>query len=227
MSYSRTLFPLQYPTEHELTSSMAGIGMNFASLPSSNPNIEDTLLYASIDGMDHEDLRTLSILTNWMGVHFGVVNVDRLKHIVEKVPSERVKAYWASIARWLQKDRRFIKMTSLYAGERIPLLSSGTDFQISRVGEDERFLDAPLRVPSNALRRRSSDILAPKDVACMHDAYRWRVTIGPTYRADMWAELEKESDLSTSELARKAYGSFATAWKVKKDWNLVRAPESR
>jgi hypothetical protein len=37
----------------------------------------------------------------------------------------------------------------------------------------------------------------------------------------MWALLDREPSLSASELARKAYGSFATAWQVKHDRALI------
>jgi hypothetical protein len=39
----------------------------------------------------------------------------------------------------------------------------------------------------------------------------------------MWAELEREPSLSAAELARRTYGSFATAWQVKLAWNLLAA----
>jgi hypothetical protein len=47
------------------------------------------------------------------------------------------------------------------------------------------------------------------------------VIIGPSYRADMWAALETDPELSPTELARQTYGSFATAWQVKRDFVLV------
>ncbi|MGH9649103.1 MAG: hypothetical protein ACRD3I_01405 [Terriglobales bacterium] len=45
--------------------------------------------------------------------------------------------------------------------------------------------------------------------------------LGPSYRADMWAELEADPGVSAAELARRAYGSFGTAWKVKQDWGVL------
>ena len=53
------------------------------------------------------------------------------------------------------------------------------------------------------------------------NTYRWRVAMGPNYRADMWAVMEAEPGLTPSELARRTYGSFAAAWQVKKDWKLL------
>jgi hypothetical protein len=47
-----------------------------------------------------------------------------------------------------------------------------------------------------------------------------RILIGPTYRADMWSALDDDSQLSAAELARRTYGSFATAWHVKQDHAL-------
>jgi hypothetical protein len=40
------------------------------------------------------------------------------------------------------------------------------------------------------LRDRPADILDPQALAKRHDTYRYRVLMGPTYRADMWALLE-------------------------------------
>ena len=55
-----------------------------------------------------------------------------------------------------------------------------------------------------------------------HDAYRRRIMLGPSYRADMWAELDRNPTLTAAELARRTYGSFATAWHVLRDWELLR-----
>jgi hypothetical protein len=37
----------------------------------------------------------------------------------------------------------------------------------------------------------------------------------------MWAELEGDPTLSPAQLARRTYGSFASAWQVKHDWQLL------
>ena len=52
---------------------------------------------------------------------------------------------------------------------------------------------------------------------------RFRIMMGPTYRSDMWAALERDPDLSPAEVARQTYGSFASAWRVKKDWEILRS----
>jgi len=78
------------------------------------------------------------------------------------------------------------------------------------------------RVAAGTLRDRDADVFTPAQLARIHRMYRWRTIIGPSYRADMWAELEKDAK-PTAELARRAYGSFATAWKVRKDWNILHA----
>ena len=84
------------------------------------------------------------------------------------------------------------------------LLPVGTDFQIKRRGEDPRFQDCPLRVPAGVLRGRKQDVVSPQELAKRHAAYRQRIIMGPTYRADMWALLEGEPALSRAELARRA-----------------------
>lgn len=98
------------------------------------------------------------------------------------------------------------------------VLPTGSEFQVKRHGEDARFTGSSLRVPSNALRDRKSDVLQPRDLAAKHDSSRARVMIGPTYRADLWAALETQPALSAAALARATYGSFATAWHVRRDY---------
>ena len=51
--------------------------------------------------------------------------------------------------------------------------------------------------------------------------------LGPSYRADVSAELESDLSLSPTELARRTYGSFATAWQVKHDWQALGGAASR
>jgi hypothetical protein len=75
--------------------------------PTEDPSIEDTLLAASIEGMDRDDLRVASILVTWLGIHYPRVNADRLIRAEQSQPSARVRAFWAAVAQWLQSDPRF------------------------------------------------------------------------------------------------------------------------
>jgi hypothetical protein len=126
------------------------------------------------------------------------------------------------MALWLWNDRRFARLRLPPRTPRVDLLSTGTDFQVKRRGEDPRFASSPLRVPSGTLRDRAADVLSPAELAKRHKTYRQRVLMGPSYRADMWAALLAEPTLSAAELARRAYGSFATAWQVKRDFAVLR-----
>jgi len=223
MAYSRVATSRDLPVGKELTAAMVGIGMLFAAKPAKEPNIEDTLLAASAEAMDRDDLRVLAVLVTWLGVHHPRINADRLIRAAQAQPSIRVRAFWAAAARWLQTDRRLARLRELHHGSRIDLLRAGTDFQIARRGEDPRFAHGPLRVPAGVLRDRPADIVTPQALAKRHGTYRSRVLMGPTYRADMWALLDRDPSLSASELARRTYGSFATAWQVKQDRNLLAA----
>ena len=221
MPFSRAIEP-RLQAEGDLTRAMVGIGMAFAAKAAPDPNIEDTVLAASIDGMEHDDLRVLAVLTTWLGVHAPWLNADRLTRIVGSQGSQRVRAYWSAIAAGQSKDSRFRRLATMYDGPRIDLLAVGTEFQVRRRGEDVRFEGTALRVPSGTLRDRPGDILMPSELAARHLAYYYRVLIGPSYRADMWAALDREPDLTAAELARRTYGSFATAWHVKRDFELLR-----
>ena len=206
---------------------MTGIGMNFASEPLREANIEDTLYFASVEGMEKNDLRTLSVLVTWLGEHIRWVNADRLYRVVSCSNSTRVRAFWGAIAAWQKKDRRFARMLKLHTGRRIDLLRSGMEYFLNRHGEDERFQGGPLRVPANVLRYRASDVLSTEDLIKRHRTYRNRVMMGPSYRADMWSALDTEPTISAAQLARKTYGSFATASQVKHEWKLLSGIEEK
>ncbi len=221
MGFSRTLVPTQSPQADMLTSCMAGIGMNFTAVPSADPNIEDTILFASVEGVENYDLRVLAVLVTWFGIHAPWVNADRLTKMVEAQSSSRLRAFWSALASWHKKDRRFARLARLYVGQRQNLIETGTNFQVRRHGEDPRFEGSPIRVAANVLRDRTSDVLQPADLARRHNSYRYRVMMGPSFRADMWAALERDPTLSAAELARRTYGSFATAWHVKREFRLL------
>lgn len=221
MPFSRAFAPTVSPEADVLTAAMVGIGMNFAAPAARDVNIEDTLLFASIEGMEKSDLRVLAVLVTWFGVHAPWVNADRLTKLVAEKRSPRVRAFWSSLARWQSRDRRFARLAKVHVGSRVDLLATGTDFQIRRHGEDERFAGGVLRVPANVLRNREADVLSPAELAKRHKAFRHRLMIGPTYRADMWAALDTDPDQSAAELARRTYGSFATAWHVRRDFGLL------
>lgn len=193
--------------------------------PSRDPNIEDVLLYASREAMDRQDLRVFGLLVQWLQEHLARVHADRLTRIVARLGSERVRVFWSAVATAHASDRRLRRLAGLYRGVRVDLVEVGTDFQISRHGEDELFEGTRLRVAGNLVRRRGADVLSPAVLAAQHRAYYYRVKIGPSYRADMWAALEREPALTPSELARRAYGSFATAWAVHRDFAILEEAE--
>lgn len=221
MAYSRQIEPSPPPEGASLADRLVGIGIGLAGRGARDPAIEDTLLAASIEGMEHDDLRILALLTTWLDVHHPWVNADRLVRAAGTVEHARTRTYWAAIGAWLAGDRRFARLQRLHRGGRTALLRTGTAFQIRRRGEDPRFEGTPLRVPAGVLRDRPSDIRTPSELAKVHRTYRQRVHVGPTYRADMWALLESEPDLAAAELARRTYGSYATAWRVRRDFELL------
>ncbi len=223
MAFSRATSPEPTPAPDELTARMVGIGMNFAATAKPDADIESTLVHASVLGMDEGDLRVLAVLTTWLGVHHTHVNADRLVRLVGANPSERVRAYWSAVATWLGKDRRLARLVVAYAGPPVELLPTGTEFQVKRRGEDERFTGSRLRVPKGTLRDRQEDVLSPEVLVRRHAGYRNRVLMGPSFRADVWTALEHAPDLSIADVARKASCSFATAWQAAQDFRLLRA----
>jgi hypothetical protein len=146
------------PQGEMLTAVLVGIGMGFAGTAASNPDIEETLLAASLEGMERDDVRVLAVLTTWLGVHHQRVDADRLIRMVSERSEERVLAYWAAIAHWLYRDRRLVKLADFAPKQRIHLLRVGSEFQLERRGEDLRFEGSALVVPQGVLRKRDSDL---------------------------------------------------------------------
>jgi hypothetical protein len=218
MAFRRLLAPVVLHGD-ALTRAMVGIGMNFAAEASPEANIEDTLLCASVEAMDRDDLRVLAVLVQWFGVHHAWVNADRLVKLVGAVPSPRVRALWSALASWQRRDRRFARWVTGPSEARVDLLGTG-DFLLRRHGEDPRFGGSCLRVPAKVLRDRPGDVLTPAELAQRHHAYRLRVMVGPTYRADLWALLQREPALTPAELARRTHASFASAWKARQDFRI-------
>ena len=101
------------------------------------------------------------------------------------------------------------------------LLKSGSSFLLKRNGEDPRFEGGPLIVPSKTLRDREGDVLTPGELAARHLDYYWRTVIGPSYRADVWARQSEHPEESVAHLAEATYASYATAWTVKRDWEVA------
>lgn len=224
MGFKRKIVPESFSVGDELTPQLVSIGFLFADdRAKEEPNIEDALIAASREGLAG-DYRTLALLVDWMPIHLKQLNVDRLASVVKELSDERLRAFWSAVGRWQKSDPRLAKLKRLYRGPRMPIIDKELiRFPLKRDGEDTRFEGTCLIVPGKILRHRPSDIADPTFVAKHHLAYRYRIIIGPSYRADMWALLDREPNLSSSELARRCYGSFATAWDVKKDWAIIRS----
>ena len=223
MAFSRPVGLDARPSAGELTARMVGIGMNFAAKPGHDADIELTLVHAAEVGMDDGDLRVLSVLTTWLGVHHRYVNVDRLLRAVIEHDSVRVTAYWSAIGSWLATDRRFARIEKLRKRTRVDVLASGSEFQLTRRGEDERFAGSALRVPAGMLRDRAADVLSPTRLAAVHRGYFNRVRLGPSWRSDVWTVLEAEPETNASDAARIVRCSFALAWEVVRDFAVVHA----
>ena len=158
-------------------------------------------------------------------MHHPHVNADRLVRLVVEHSSARIRAYWAAVATWHAKDRRFARLLHGYAGPALDLLPVGTAFQLERRGEDPRFAGTALRVPAGTLRDRAADVLAPAALVRLHPGYANRVRMGPSWRADVWTVLERDPGLSVAEAARRVGCSFGTAWLVAGDFSLMRQVE--
>lgn len=223
MSFKRVYCPSAYPVGSDLTRRLVAIGFRFAEHPAKpEPDIEETLVAASIEGLNG-DYRVLSLLVDWFDIHSSWINVDHLTTLVKAINNKKVQAFWTACAQWKKVDPRFQRLRKLYKGQRLQPISDPTGFRLKRDGEDPRFRGTALLVPNKTLRHRPVDIDSPQRLAKTHKAYRYRILLGPTYRADLLAALEEEPNITTADLARKCYSSFSAAWEAKKDFEILRS----
>ena len=208
-------------TLDDTSSMLAGIGCNINAFPVVNADIEYTLYKASQESLENLDFRALSLIVHWIDIHGSIVNVPRLKRLLITSNTE-TQRLWHAIAEWRQEHHKWQSLLRLKSpGERWELLPVGTDFQISRKGEDPRFVDTSLRIPTGLLPIREGDILSPKHLIQHHPTYANRVRFGVCLRADLWTQLEIDSRLSSAQLAKRVGCAFASAWEVKRDFELL------
>lgn len=222
MSFKRQIAPLETLAGAALDRAMSGIGMRLGAAAEPYLAIEDVLLFASQLGMEESDFRVLSVLCTWIDLHGTRINVDRLTRLIEScAEEERTRAFWAAVGQWQHQDKRFVRLASLQSPRERFDLFPGTPFQMQRRGEHRWFAGTSLRVAAGTLRDRPRDVASAVELARVHPVYRERLVQGPSYRADMWATLGVDSTLTPTELARRTYGSFATAWDVRRDWDIL------
>jgi len=234
MSFKREIVPLKFSSGHDLENDLFSIGCNIScERPSIDANIEDTLLAASIEGINQNDGRVMALLIDWIDAHYERINVARLTDVLFKLTNNEMRfvaIFWTAIAQRLKSDPRFQKLSTLYQGQRVEFIDrnqsekdyKSTDFLISKNGEDLRFQNTCLRLPNKIYASRPSQIHSAELLAKRHMGYRFRVMIGPSYRADVWAILRRRPHLSAFDVARLTYSSYATAFQAKKDYEIIK-----
>jgi len=223
VTFKRVVLPDSFFTDDELTRAMAGIGMRVScSKPIKNPNIEDVLLSASLEGLKN-DWRTLSLVVDWFIKHSSLINVDRLtRALIELKENELLIAFWSALAQQTGHDLRFNRMRKLYHGDRILIGGDKSQLLLKRNGEDQRFLNTHLVVPNLLLRSRQSDILDTREITQLNSYAYYRVMMGASYRSDVFATLNlAKKTVVPSDLARKCYCAFKTAWDGLRDWKIL------
>lgn len=222
MSFSRVTLPSNFFKGDDLTQAMAGIGIHVGAKPLKNPNIEDVLISASIESLNNDDWRTLSLTVDWIFKHSIIINVDRLtRAITELKENILLVAFWSSIAKNIKGDIRFKRLATIYKGKKLILGGKTGEIFIKRNGEDERFKAGKISVPGKMLRSRTSDIIDLAELAKLHRGVYYRILVGPTYRADCLQLLETKVNETASSLAKKSYSSYKTAWDVLNDWQMI------
>ena len=220
----------------KLNTDLYSIGFNLLCKKKSiDPNIEATLISASIEAINQKDNRLGGLLVDWMTIHHPRMNVDRLTRFILSLKSSQyqlVKIFWcANAQRFIATDQRFKRLSQLYKGKRINLADQYvnlkgkkkkvTHLMIQLKGEDERFKNTCIRIPNGYFSKRPNQIFPSSIIAKNHLSYRYRLMMGSSYRADIWAIMKRNSGISAYALAKKAHCSYRTAYIVKKDYEAL------
>jgi len=221
--------------EEALANDLHAIGINLSATKRSvDPSIEETLVRGVFWSIHHDDSRLISLIVDWISIHYQRINVDRLTSIVTQLPRENFKwiqIFWcAQGQRLVKKDKRFRRIAELYSGDRFDYIDRFkgphdkrlTAAYISLKGEDERFVDTCLRIPSGAFSQRPQQIFQAEEIARKHFQFRYRVMFGPTYRADIWAILRQNPHYSGYRLAKLAHCSRPSATRIMHDYHIVK-----
>jgi len=177
------------------------------------------------------DLRTLSVVTTWIGVHNARVHVAELARYLDAGAAAcrdpaLFAAYWSGVAHWQRADVRWGKVAARFHGPAMYLSGLPAEVelaQIQRKGEDPRFLGSRLRVPQGMLRDRKADVDDAAALSARHAWYRERLRQGPSYRADCWAELERSPELRAADLARAVGCTYPVAHATVMDQSVWRS----
>lgn len=214
----------------ELDASLRAVGMRLGVggaevLPPSPERVVVSAVAAAFP----RDYRLLAVATTWIGVHAARLHVAQLARLLPRAEGVcadalRFRAYWAGIAHWRRSDSRWAKIAKMYAGPAVFLSRLGDDIaeqSIAQRGEDPRFAGSRLRVAQGLLRDRLEDVDPPSVLVHRHAWYRERVRQGPTFRADCWAELERDASQTPADLARRVGCTYPVALHAVQDWKLV------
>ena len=221
-------------TGRSLDNDLRAIGFNLHCKKASiNPDIETSIISASIELVNSKDNRLGGLLVDWITRHYQRINVDRLTKFICSLSDSKyklVKLFWcANAQRLFAKDQRFKRLSKLYKGKRINfadrVVKTGqkkvTKLLIEMKGEDERFKKTCIRVSNGYFSKRPHQIFPISVVAKKHLSYCYRVMMGPSYRADLWALLDREPNTSAYALGKKAHCSYRTAYIAKKDYEIL------
>ena len=222
-------------TGKQLDCDLRAIGFNLACKKKAiDPNIESAIVSAGVEAINKNDNRLGGLLVDWLSVHRPRVNADRLTKFVRSLKDSEykfVKIFWcANAQRFLAIDQRFKRLSELYKGRRIdfadrflkPGQKKATKTLIEIKGEDKRFKGTCIRVPNGYFSERPKQIFSESVVAKDHLPYRYRVMMGPSYRADLWALLKCDPNVSAYALWKQVHCSYRTAYIVKKDYELLK-----
>ncbi len=205
----------------------AGIGVELLGTdPDRSADIERTLIESS-EYAEPEHGRVLGLLASWIVVHGGLVNVTRLKRLLEH--EERGDKQLLSALAYLAVANGFHTWKPLC--KKFPertFWGASTLRALKFKKAQKDFKRAGLLLPADFLRIRESDILPIEYLAKKHRLVHYRLLFGVNPRADVAFYLSKAGKKkSTLQELMKAVGcSYEPIHRIVRSFDLAGITQS-
>ena len=214
------------PTK-EFYDRLTGIGVELTGTkPDRTADIERTLIEAS-EYVEAERGRLIGLLVSWVVVHGGLVNVTRLKRLLEK-EGRGDKQVIAALA-YLAVANGFHTWKPLCKKYPERALWGESTLRALKFKKPQKdFRRAGLLFPEDFLRIRESDILEIENLAKAHRLIHYRLLFGVNPRADVAFYLSRSDEKkSTLQELMKAVGcSYEPVHRIVRSFDLAGITQS-
>jgi hypothetical protein len=89
-----------------------------------SPDLEETIMRATMCGMEDDDYRVLSLATQWLETHALILDLERIGGFLSANGHPRTRAFWCAIGQMFAHHPRFTPLTHFHTGGRMNLIKN-------------------------------------------------------------------------------------------------------